>query len=357
MSKPTGNGRRRSRRSRPKSAERQAGARRDHALPRLRTGIHIGILGYDGVTTLDLVGPADVFATANDVWQAQHGGPPRYRITLLGLTRQRFVAESGLRFEAHSLLDVASAPHTFVIPGGGGLREDEANARLVAWLRAHAHRCRRIASVCTGIYGLAPSGLLDGRRVTTHWRFARDVARRFPKLRVEDDALYLRDGRFYTSAGITAGIDLSLALVEEDLGPGVALAVARELVVYLKRPGGQAQYSEPLRMQVVSGDRFADLVAWMLGHLDQDLSVEALAARAGLSPRHFSRRFSAVFGRAPARYVEDLRMSEARRMLDEDGVSIQRAAAAVGFAGTDVFRRAFERRFGLSPGDYRERFG
>jgi transcriptional regulator GlxA family with amidase domain len=303
------------------------------------------------------VGPADAFSTANEVWQAPHSGTPAYQITLLGLSRRGFVAEAGLSFEAHALLDDAPPLDTLIVPGGRGLRESEANARIVAWLRADARNCRRIASVCTGIYGLAPSGLLDGRRVTTHWRFARDVAQRFPNLLVDDNALYLRDGRYYTSAGITAGIDLSLALIEEDLGPRIALAVARDLVVYLKRPGGQAQYSEPLRMQVLSGDRFADLAAWILGHLDHDLSVEALAARASLSPRHFSRRFTTVFGCAPARYVEDLRMSEARRMLSQDGVSIQRVAAAVGFASTDVFRRAFERRFGVSPSDYRERFG
>jgi transcriptional regulator GlxA family with amidase domain len=304
-----------------------------------------------------LVGPADAFSTANEVWQGLHGDPLPYRITLLGLAGGSFVAESGLRFEAHGLLDGAPPPDTLIVPGGSGLREPKTNTRIVAWLRAHARHCRRIASVCTGIYGLAPSGLLDGRKVTTHWRFARDVVQRFPRLVVDDDALYLRDGPYYTSAGITAGIDLSLALIEEDLGPRVALAVARDLVVYLKRPGGQAQYSEPLRMQVLSSDRFADLAAWVVGHLDLDLSVEALAARANLSPRHFSRRFAAVFGCAPARYVEDLRMSEARRMLSQDGASIQRVAAAVGFADPDVFRRAFERRFGVSPSDYRDRFG
>jgi len=308
------------------------------------------------VTALDLVGPVDAFATANEVWCALHAGPPPYQITLAGLTSRRCVAESGVAFDAHTLLDAASPPDTLIIPGGRGLRESETNARIAAWLRAHARDCRRIASVCTGIYGLAASGLLDGRRVATHWRFAGDVAQRFPELRVDDNALYLRDGRYYTSAGVTAGIDLSLALIEEDLGPRTALAVARDLVVYLKRPGGQAQYSEPLRMQVLSGDRFADLVAWMVGHLDRDLSVETLAARTSLSPRHFSRRFSAVFGCTPARYVEDLRMSEARRMLGEDGVSIQRVAAALGFASADVFRRAFERRFGVAPGEYRKRF-
>jgi transcriptional regulator GlxA family with amidase domain len=356
MSKPTSNGRSRSKRSRPRNGD--PGSSKGVPSPLAgATAIRIGILGFDGVTALDLVGPADAFSIANEVCQALHGGRLRYQIALLGLNRRGFVAESGVSFEAHALLDAAPPLDTLIVPGGRGLRESEPNARIVAWLRAHAQDCRRIASVCTGIYGLASSGLLDGRRVATHWRFARDVAQQFPKLLVDDDALYLRDGRYYTSAGITAGIDLSLALIEEDLGPRIALAVARDLVVYLKRPGGQAQYSEPLRMQVLSGDRFADLAAWIVGHLDHDLSVEALAARASLSPRHFSRRFTVVFGCAPARYVEDLRMSEARRMLSQDGVTVQRVAAAVGFASADVFRRAFERRFGLSPSDYCERFG
>jgi transcriptional regulator GlxA family with amidase domain len=353
MSKPTGNGRSRSGPSRPSGAD-------THGAPELlRTeaeGIHVGILGYDGVTALDLVGPADAFAIANEIATSGHGQPAPYRISIIGLSTVRFVTESGLCFEAHSTLAATPPPDTLVVPGGSGLREPRANQAITAWLRQHASTCRRIASICTGIYGLAPSGLLDGRRVTTHWRFARDVAQRFPALQVDDDALYARDGPYYTSAGITAGIDLSLALIEEDLGPRLALAVARELVVYLKRPGGQTQYSEPLRMQMLAGDRFADLAAWIVGHLDQDLSVENLAARAHLSPRQFGRRFAAVFGCPPARYVEDLRLGTARRMLCEDGVGIQRTAAAVGFASVDVFRRAFERRFGLSPSEYRERF-
>jgi transcriptional regulator GlxA family with amidase domain len=358
MSKPTGDGRSRSRRSRRSGADPSHPRRTNAASSagrRARSGIRIGILGYDGVTALDLVGPADAFSIADEIAVAQ-GAPPPYRIGILGLSGPRFVAESGLRFEAHSTLEAAPAADTFVVPGGSGLREPAANARLVGWLRANAHRCRRIACVCTGIFGLAPSGLLDGRRVTTHWRFAREVAQKYPKLVVDADALYTRDGRYYTSAGITAGIDLSLALIEEDLGPRTALAVARELVVYLRRPGGQGQYSAPLRMQTLSTDRFADLTAWMLGHLDQDLRVEKLAARANLSPRHFSRLFAEVFGRPPARHVEDLRLTEARRMLGQDGVSIQRTAAAVGFASADVFRRAFARRFGLSPAEYRSRF-
>lgn len=196
-----------------------------------------------------------------------------YEVLTIGLTNKAFVAESGVVFKPHVTLHTAPALDTLIIPGGNGLRKAETNVKVVAWLKSLAGRIRRIASVCTGIYGLAPTGLLDGRLVTTHWRFTRDVAMRFPKLRVESNALFLRDGPFYTSAGITAGIDLSLALIEEDYGPQVALSVARELVVYLKRPGGQEQYSEPLQFQIQSTDRFADLAGWIPGHLSQNLSV------------------------------------------------------------------------------------
>jgi transcriptional regulator GlxA family with amidase domain len=212
---------------------------------------------------------------------------------------------------------------------------------------------RRVATVCTGIYGLAPTGLLDGRRVTTHWRFARDVARTFPALRVEDDAIFIRDDRFYTSAGITAGIDLALALIEEDCGRTLALAVARDLVVYLQRAGGQAQYSELLQLQTRSSDRFSELISWMLGHLAQDLSIEGLAARVNLSPRHFSRRFALEIGQPPADFVTELRLDAARHLLDQSRTAIEQVATTVGFRSADVFRRAFERRFGLAPSAYR----
>jgi transcriptional regulator GlxA family with amidase domain len=192
--------------------------------------------------------------------------------------------------------------------------------------------------------------------VTTHWNHAQDVARRFPKLKVESNALFLKDGRFYTSAGITAGIDLSLAMIEEDHGPSIALAVARELVVYMKRSGGQEQYSEPLQFQTQSTNRFADLAAWIPGHLRQDLSVEALAERACICPRHFSRRFKSAFGSTPAAFVEALRLDEARRRLISARRSIEATAASVGFRSADSFRRAFERRFGIPPRTYRSRF-
>src|SRR6202030_2057551 len=259
-------------------------------------------------------------------------------------------------FKAHKTLRTAPALDTLVVPGGRGLRNTKTNAIVSGWLKGRTGRIRRVATVCTGIYGLAPTGLLDGRRVTTHWRFARDVAQRFPKLKVDPNALFLKDGCFYTSAGITAGIDLSLALIEEDYGPSVALNVARELVVYLKRSGGQEQYSEPLQFQVQSTDRFADLAAWMLGHLDQDLSIEVLSGRTRLCPRHFSRRFKHAFGSSPAAFIEVLRLSEARRRLAISHLHTENVASSVGFHSADAFRRAFARRFDVTPSSYPSRF-
>jgi transcriptional regulator GlxA family with amidase domain len=315
----------------------------------------IGFLGFDGLVALDLIGPLEAFA--NTVIDNGEGGVcPGYQVVVLGLTNT-FVADSGVTFKAQRTLQNAPPLDTLVIPGGSGLRDPVTNNKVATWLARRAGRIRRIASVCTGIYALAPTGLLDGRRVTTHWRFAQDLARRFPKLKVDANALFVKDGAIYTSAGVTAGIDLALALIEEDYGPGVALAVARELVVYLKREGGQEQYSEPLQFQTRSTDRFADVAAWMVSHLQQDLSVEALAERACLCPRHFSRQFRKIFGNTPAAFVEDLRLSEARRRLAMRGNRIESVAVSVGFNSADSFRRVFERRFGVSPSSYRRFFG
>src|SRR6185503_14488751 len=201
------------------------------------------------------------------------------------------------------------------------------------------------------------TGLLDGRRVTTHWRFAADVASRFPKVRVEPAALFIKDGRFYTSAGVTAGIDLALALIEEDYGPRAALAVARELVVYMKRPGGQEQYSEPLQFQTRAGDRLADLVAWVTGHLGQKLSMDALAKRACLGTRQFTRRFKTTFGQTPAAFVRAARLDEARARLTAANNSVETIARSVGFDDPDSFTRAFIKRFRVTPSAYRTRFG
>jgi transcriptional regulator GlxA family with amidase domain len=315
----------------------------------------VGFLGFDGVMALDLVGPIDAFNSASV--QGSNGTETRcYETVIIGLSKRPFVSESGVVFVPHATIQTAPDLDTLIVPGGRGTRVPATQSALANWLGRIASKVRRIATVCTGVYALAPTGLLDGRRVTTHWRFARDFSRRFPGVRVEADALYLKDGHFYTGAGVTAGIDLTLALIEEDYGPSVALAVARDLVVYLKRAGGQEQYSEPLRFQVRTSDRFADLAAWMQGHLDDDLSVEALAARTFLGPRHFSRRFKDAFGTTPAIFVEDLRLGSARQRLNVARQSIDAVAKSVGFKSADSFRRAFERRFGVNPTVYRKRF-
>jgi transcriptional regulator GlxA family with amidase domain len=272
------------------------------------------------------------------------------------LTEEPFVAESGIRFLPDCQLPNAPSFDTLIVPGGWGLREPATCAAVSAWLRDRAPRTRRVATVCTGIYGLAPTGLLDGRSATTHWRFVEDATRRFPRVNVRGDALFLKDGRYYTSGGITAGIDLALALIEEDLGASAALAVAREMVMYLKRPGGQDQYSEPLRFQTRSADSFSELIAWIYTHLGRDLSVEVLAGRAGLSARHFSRRFTAAVGCTPAEFVENARLCEARQRLIDTRKNIEGVAASLGFRSSDVFRRRFERHFGIAPRNYRERF-
>ncbi len=309
----------------------------------------IGFLGFDGVTALDLVGPLEAFSVAA---QDEHF----YEPIVIGLTARAFTAASGIVFKPHRTIDNAPSLDTIVIPGGPGLRQPATNARAAAWLAVRAPRCRRVATVCTGIYGLAPTGLLDGRRVTTHWRYARDVAAKFPKLRVDPTPLFLSDGPFYTAAGITAGIDLALALIEEDRGPAISLNVARELVVFLKRPGGQDQFSEPLHFQMQATDRFADIGAWIATHLHQEISVDDLAKRVHLSHRHFRRRFKEVFGTTPAAFVESLRLSEARRRLTARATSIKSVGTAVGYSSVDVFRKAFERRFGVAPSAYRSRF-
>ncbi len=318
----------------------------------------IGFLVCDGVQALDVVGPADAFGS--DAFLSEMG-TAAYEIVLVGLGGRGVTSSSGLHLRCDVLTSATRAPKldTLIVPGGVGLRRPGVAERAAAWIGSRAPRIRRIASVCTGLYGLAPTGLLDGCRVTTHWSAVDDIARRYPKLILQPDALFLRSGKFYTSAGVTAGIDLALALVEEDHGPHMALAVAREMVVYVKRSGGQNQFSEPLRFQFESTDRFRDLAAWILTHLGDDLSLEALAARTYLSVRQFTRAFKSEFGTTPAAFVEEARLAEASRRLSASKrrVNVDAVARSVGYASADVFRRAFERRFGVAPAQWRRHFG
>lgn len=315
----------------------------------------IGIVGYDGINALDLTGPAEAFASAFTS-DARGRTKPCYELLVIAATRAPFTAESGVVFQPAADFADAPALDTIIVPGGVGLREGRGHA-VDRWLAARAPRTRRIASVCTGVFALARTGLLDGRRVTTHWRHAEDLRRRFPALLVDADALFVKDGSFYSGAGVTAGIDLALALIEEDFGSRVALAAAREMVVYVKRFGGQNQYSEPLQYQTRANDAFGDLVTWMLANLGEDLGVDRLAERANLGTRHFSRRFKAVFGTTPADFVLSLRLTEARKRLSLPRSNIDRIASSLGFGSAHSFRRAFEKQLGLSPKAYRERFG
>jgi transcriptional regulator GlxA family with amidase domain len=316
----------------------------------------IGFLLFDGITALDVAGPMEAFASAR-IPGDERGATGCYELITIGLTNKEVVAESGLMLKPSTTLAACPRLDTLIIPGGRGLREGRTNKILAGWIKSRAATTRRIASVCTGIYGLAPTGLLDGKTVTTHWRFADDVTRKFPALKVDANALFLHSGHLYTSAGITAGIDLCLALIEEDFGRPAALMVARDLVVFMKRPGGQEQYSEPLRFQFDSTDHTTVVAAHIRSHLNRDLSVNALAKVAHLSYRQFSRRFKAAFQCSPAAYVEAVRLDEARTRLCETRCNIDQLAASVGFASDDAFRRAFERRFGVSPSNYRTRFG
>ena len=304
---------------------------------------------------LDLVGPMEAFGSAQTK-SSRGAAEPCYRVTIAALQGKTFRSEFGLSFAAEKSLASIDEADTVIVPGGSGLRYSNSPEKLSAWLLKTADSIRRIATICTGIYGIAPSGLLNGRKVATHWKFASDLAKRHPKLKVDPSSLYIKDGKFWTAAGVTAGIDLSLALIEEDFGPEVALSVARDLVVYMKRPGGQEQYSEPLQFQLQSRSRFADLLPWMLAHLDQDLSVETLAERISLCPRQFSRRFAEEFGASPASFVRRLRLDEARQRLSSADCTVDGVARSVGFRDADNFRRAFERCFGIAPSAYRGRF-
>ncbi|SRR6266404_5051447 len=313
----------------------------------------IGFIGFDGVVAIDLAGPADAFAVANET---NSDPKPAYEVLVISPSSKPFVSQSGLVFKPQRTFKNAPSLDTLIVPGGSGLRKPDVNRSVSAFVRARAGSTRRIASVCSGIYGLAPTGLLAGRNVTTHWEQARNVARRFPDLKVNDNAIFIKDGKFYTSAGATAGIDLSLSLIEEDYGPRVALAVARQLVVYLKRSGGQEQYSETLQFQTQSISRLSELTPWILSHLNENLSVEALATKACLCPRHFRRRFKTEFGSTPSDFVERLRLDEARRRLSVGDNTVENVGTSVGFKSADAFRRAFERRLGINPSDYRQRF-
>jgi transcriptional regulator GlxA family with amidase domain len=316
----------------------------------------IVIVAFPDCQLLDVAGPLQVFATARDLCRERGRGDP-YRLMVVAREGGEVETSSGLRLIAAPLARAAGLPmDTLITVGGAGTRRAARDAELVAWIAGQAGRARRVCSVCSGTFLLAAAGLLAGRRCTTHWRNCAELQRRYPDLTVEPDPIFVRDGKIWSSAGVTAGIDLALALVEEDLGRALALETARQLVVFLKRPGGQSQYSALLAAQTEDDGRFAALHDWMAQNLAADLRVDALSARAGMSPRNFARVYAERTGTTPAKAVERLRLEAARRALEEGAASVAAIARACGFGDEERLRRSFLRQLGVPPLQYRQRF-
>ncbi|HEX9339183.1 MAG TPA: GlxA family transcriptional regulator [Pseudonocardiaceae bacterium] len=303
---------------------------------------------FDDVQSLDVTGPLEVFTSAGSLCEQA------YRITTASVGGHPVRSSSGLAITPDTDLLGTPAPHTLLVPGGPGSRTEQ--PELVAWLRANARAAIRLVSVCTGAFLLAEAGLLDGRTVTTHWRHCERLARRYPAITVDPEPIYVRDGHIATSAGVTSGIDLALALVEDDVGRDIALTVARDLVVFLRRPGNQTQFSTHLRAQTAHRRPLREVQSWIAEHPDADLSVDELARRASLSPRQFARAFTAETGATPGQFVDATRLETARRLLEDTDEGIERIARHSGYGTSEAMRRAFHRTLGLSPAEYRRRF-
>ncbi|KAA9166310.1 GlxA family transcriptional regulator [Amycolatopsis acidicola] len=311
------------------------------------------IVLFDGVQSLDVTGPLEVLAGANS-WQARHGGAPAFEIATASLGGGTVRSSSGLGLMPDRDLRTATALDMVLVPGGEGTRPPD--PALVAWLGEHGRQARQLVSVCTGAFLLAEAGLLSGKRVTTHWAHCDSLARRYPDLDVAGEPIFVRDGDVLTSAGVTAGIDLALALVEDQLGRDAALQIARHLVVFLRRPGNQAQFSAQLSTQVAHREPVREVQRWIAEHPEADLSVEALSRRARLSARQFARVFAAEIGMNPGRYVDRVRLEAARRRLEDTRDSIEEVARACGYGTPEAMRRAFLRALDVGPAEYRRRF-
>lgn len=313
----------------------------DHRLMR-----RVVIAAFPNCLSLDVIGPAEVFASA--------GG---YEVQVVAPDHEPFAMSNGIRVVPQSGMDdVRGSIDTLLIAGGPGARRAARDPRVVRWVQTAAERSRRVASVCTGAFVLAEAGLLDGRRATTHWRWCDTLAALYPKVTVEPDAIFVVDAPLHTSAGVTAGMDLALALVEEDLGPTTARAVAQELVVFLRRPGGQSQFSAQIAAVPAERDSLRELQEWIAANPTADLSVPALATRAAMSPRNFARAFRRETGLTPAAYVESVRVERARIALEGSAAQVEAVARHCGFGTVETMRRAFRRRLGVAPAEYRSRF-
>lgn len=310
------------------------------------------MLVYPGVMAMDVYGPLEAFAMANT-----SAGRPLYRMAIASLDGSAVETSIGLPITPSiAAREIDDSIDTLLVAGGGGHAEARNDPALLSWLRAGSHEARRTGSICTGAFVLAAAGLLDGRRATTHWATAAELARHFPEVEVDLDPIFVRDGSVYTSAGVTAGIDLALALIEEDHGRELALQVARGLVLYLKRQGGQSQFSHHLQAQFAASQPVRVAQEWALDNMAEEIDVGTLAERACMSERTFRRTFVGQTGETPRDFVERIRLDAARGLLEDMELPVQTIATRCGFVTVDNLRRAFVRRLGITPQQYRERF-
>jgi transcriptional regulator GlxA family with amidase domain len=317
------------------------------------------LLASPGTQILDVVGPFQIFDRATELFAGQHpGSPPIYSVEVVSTSGETgLVTSCGLRIEAHrTFRRVRGEIDTLLVAGGGAIENDQTGKDVVQWVRGVARRVRRIGSVCTGAMLLARAGLLNGRKATTHWKWCEQLAGKYPRVKVDPNPIFVRDGNVYTSAGVTAGMDLALALVEEDHGSRLALGVARELVLYLRRAGGQSQFSSVLSLQFTDRNPLRELGAWVLDNLNKPLNNALLADRVAMSPRHFARVFSQEMHITPAKFVERIRIETARRRLEESQSSLDQIAEECGFTGVNAMRAVFQRMLKVSPGQYRQHF-
>jgi transcriptional regulator GlxA family with amidase domain len=318
--------------------------------PRAKTVV---MLAFADAQVLDVVGPLQMLAAVND---ERPKDKPAYALTLLAEKKGPFRTSGGIRIDADgSYRDLPKQIDTLMI-AGGSIEAALKDARLLTALKTGARRARRVVSICSGAFFLASLGLLKGKRATTHWRSVALLARLFPDTTVEPDALYVRDGKVWTSAGVTAGMDLALALVREDHGEDMALKVARRHVLFLMRPGGQSQFSAHLKTELAATGKLSNLLRWIPEHVSGDLDVATLAARANMSERSFARIFLRETGKTPGAYVEDIRLDEARRLLTATSLPVTDIAARSGFGSEERMRRAFHRRLKINPAAFRARF-
>jgi transcriptional regulator GlxA family with amidase domain len=312
----------------------------------------VGVFGFDGVRGSDIVGPLEAFLAAGNYAENQSG--PYYKTSVIGVTGKSFVSDTGIRWKAIYLLSNAPSFDTIVLPGGNGMWKGDVCRRLSGWVANNVSKIRRIVMIGNGVYPVAQTGLLNGRKITTHWRFTQDVATKFARVTVDSGTLFMKDGAFYSCGGGVAAIEIAVAMIEEDYGSSAAVPVARELVTRIRPFGDNNGGSDTLQFQYDPIDRLADLPAWIAAHLNENLSVEALAVKACVCPRHFGRIFKGRFKTTPAAYVERARLDEARRRLRFTRNSVEFIARAVGFTQVNTFRRAFERHYKISPRSYRK---